>query len=871
MSSAQLLLRRLLEQSGGADESGYLLVLDGEGLENPPDQIATPRGTYSVHRVGTEIGLRHLLWQARGAPLIAVMSDELARRIQKAPDLLRRARNQRVHALSVNDVLEVVLGVRVIGAEAPYLQDLALEYVDRLGLELSHRTLPTVVDRKLLSELLLDVAVGEQVRTGRPAQLLAAWLKELPAWAPNVSQLVRESLPTLHGDEGRLLAWALEEPEMRLRDLVVHGALLTVEAEELPQAAWGPLWKAAALPPLQMDRRILRRTLARLADETLVTLGDASGKLLDEADRVGRSCLLPDQLQTSRILPLAFADRCHRLARQAAEGKAISAADVAWLTDHRAARMHRSDLAVLEALARVTRYLDQPSVLSDDILEQVQAYLRDGAFADLAMLQLRRALAGSAHYHAEAQQTLASARERRDRQNRRFAETLARGYEAALHREGLTPLHRLWKWTVSELWQRSPEERLFLVVLDGCSYPVFLELLQALAQDSTFPLGIAADAEGRVAGMPALALLPSVTSHSRGAIFLGEIPRDPLVAETVFRDQEEARTDRARFNQNASLGSRSRQLFLKGDLSDGGQALLSALKNDSIQVVAAVFNAVDDQIGSSNTGATPRLGPEDIAAFKPGLRTALLAGRKVLVTADHGHSPFVDKSLRSGAGKAPRYVSLGPHDPVPEGFLEIDLAALGGPPERRAFAWKSGAYLGMPQVGYHGGCGLEELVVPLAWLEKEGLQADEPTWWFGSGGLVAASAAARPVQPPIDTPLPSDEIKPKEPEQLTLFNPGQRADELGLPEPILAKLSAEERSVLVLLKENGSARVSELARSLQKSPGRLNGLMRTLRRTLHSAGLVLFADEVLPSGETMYRYQATISDGPKEHVDAAKS
>jgi len=59
----------------------------------------------------------------------------------------------------------------------------------------------------------------------------------------------------------------------------------------------------------------------------------------------------------------------------------------------------------------------------------------------------------------------------------------------------------------------------------------------------------------------------------------------------------------------------------------------------------------------------------------------------------------------------------------------------------------------------------------------------------------------------------------------------------------------------VLLRDNGSARASELADRLKKNPGRLNGLMRTLRRTLHAEGHVLFTDEVLPSGETMYRYQ----------------
>src|SRR5690606_40038963 len=118
-----------------------------------------------------------------------------------------------------------------------------------------------------------------------------------------------------------LLAWALREPEPRLRQLVVHGSVLTVEAPELPKPAWGPLWRAATEAPIEMDRRILRRTLSRLTEETLTALGDAAGSLLAEADRLGRETLTPTQLQTSRVLPLAFADRCHALAQQAAAGK----------------------------------------------------------------------------------------------------------------------------------------------------------------------------------------------------------------------------------------------------------------------------------------------------------------------------------------------------------------------------------------------------------------------------------------------------------------------------------------------------------------------------------------------------------------------
>ena len=55
MSAAQLLLRRLLEQAGGPSETGYMLVIDGEGLENLPDQISTPESSYGVHRVGSEL------------------------------------------------------------------------------------------------------------------------------------------------------------------------------------------------------------------------------------------------------------------------------------------------------------------------------------------------------------------------------------------------------------------------------------------------------------------------------------------------------------------------------------------------------------------------------------------------------------------------------------------------------------------------------------------------------------------------------------------------------------------------------------------------------------------------------------------------
>lgn len=112
------------------------------------------------------------------------------------------------------------------------------------------------------------------------------------------------------------------------------------------------------------------------------------------------------------------------------------------------------------------------------------------------------------------------------------------------------------------------------------------------------------------------------------------------------------------------------------------------------------------------------------------------------------------------------------------------------------------------------------------------------------------------MQPPFVTPLPSDEVPAKRKPQLSLFNPAEKADALPLPPTVLEKLTTDEKSILVLLRETGSARGSELAERLQKNPGRFNGLMVALRRKLHAAGHVLFSDERLPSGEAMYRYQS---------------
>lgn len=875
------LLRKLVEMAGGASaEGGYILALDSEGLERVPDAVDTGKATWTVVQPQTELGLRRVLWKSGGAPFIALISRDLAARLSN--DILRRARRGRVHVLDANDILSIALRVPVTGTEDEAVKRLALENLEAIREAMTLRTLPTIVDQRLLDELLLDVCVGQRLRSEAPGKLLADWLQQKPAWAaPIMTQdlprasggdaperetnavraLLRRNLSSMHGTAGRVLTWALDTPG-GLRAIVVRGPLLALDAK-LGVEVWGELTGALRDAEVGLTEDVLRATVVDLAKVALEALGDAAAPYLTEAETLGRRLVHASVLARSALLPLGLDNRCEAAAKQAARGEAVPASEIVWMRAHRSMRLRESEIDLVEELARLSRYLAEPEAgeasteasNGGGTVDQVRRYQRSGAFADLAATRLGRARAASTSHHREADLVLEAYSTRRNRENLAFAETLAGGYTKGINAKGVTPLHRIWTEVVlrqdPSLRRSGGAGGLYLVVMDGCSYPVFLELLYDLSRQVGQPIGL--PLSGEAAGIPALSLLPTITSHARGATFLGEIPKDPWIPEAVFRDQGERTTDPGRFRQNGWLGDRSRKLFLKGDLADSGRALLDALAGGSIDVVAAVFNAVDDQIGSANTGAMLKVRPHDISGFVPSLRAALAAGRRVLLTADHGHTPFVKKELCVGKGTSARYRELADGEAAPEGFLEIDLSGQGGTPGRKAFAWRLGAYQGSPQVGFHGGASLEEMVVPLAWLVEGGLEAASPAWWYG-GGV--------PIEEPVATPKKA--VKKAErpaPAQAPLLDvrrvaeaPARDLDRWPLDEAVKRALDDAEKAALALVAENGAVRASDLARRVGKPLARLDPFMTQLNRKLHAHGVRWFSAEKLESGEMQYVY-----------------
>lgn len=846
------LLQRLVELAGGARNRGYILALEPEGLGELPEIIVAGPVRYLVDRVHSELGLRRLLARmggAQGAPFIALLPPELARRLP--PDLLRRARRERVHALEVAEILGIALGSPVQGLDHAEQAELAFRHLDALcaGLEKGD-TLPTFVDGDLLDELLAEVILGRRLRGAGAGSVLAALLQRRQPTDEAEAQLLGRLLPRRFGSEGRVLAWATLLPQ-RLTALVENGVLLAIDEPELPPSAWGGLRDAMREQAIGLPEAQLRRVCAELAETALAELdAGLQERLLRTAESQGRQSLTTKVLARSRWLPLGLDNRLAELAQQAAAGDPVSAEAVAELGRHHAHADRAHDIAVVEALARLTRFAAAPRApLGDAVAAHLERYRRDGAFGDLAAQQLRRVMAASGRFRGEADAVLARWRDRRNQDNLAFAQLLAKDYVGALHADGVIPIHKLWQAQVQA--RLAEGRRVLVLLLDGCSYPVFLELLEQLADPAAGGIGLGLPVPADFApaeGLPGMAILPSVTSHSRGALWLGQIPADPLVAELSWSTEKEGVTDPARFKQNAALGSRRRRLFLKGELqADGGAGLRAAAADEGLEVVAAVFNAVDDSIGSSATGLPLDIRADRIAGLLPVLREALRADRDIVLLADHGHSLHEGAHLRVGGGSAPRYIEISTDEAVPDGFLTIPLGGLGGSTQQQAFAWRMGTYLGSrPQVGYHGGCGLEELTIPMAWLQRGGVAADPPGWWVGAVERAAVSMESRPPA-----------RKPDRPAVLPPPNaPGDGAAALArrLPEAVIAALTPDQRRLMERLALYDAATISELAASLDSKVGHLRGAVVNVRKVLVQHHHDVLLVETLPDGDIQVRW-----------------
>jgi hypothetical protein len=413
---------------------------------------------------------------------------------------------------------------------------------------------------------------------------------------------------------------------------------------------------------------------------------------------------------------------------------------LASLRDRYWPKAERPLLGRLEMGVRLLRWLHLSDPAHAEFEDLARWYAAEGSWVDWARTRIRGGYERGALASALARLTSA-VKERRERLNLQFAQTLAVWNNQGAHFRGLRGVESVLEGYIP------PEQPVLVIVLDGMSFAVCREL----SADPTMRRWTPWSPDGREIP-PAVTALPSVTEFSRFSLISGNLARGTQGAE------EAAFASR-------SLGSRQHPpvLFHKNDLaamSDPDSPVLREIANTRRTVVGIVVNAIDDSL-SGPVQIAPDWNLEYLAVLRPVLAEASAAGRVVLLTSDHGHVLDYGSEFRRQDG-SDRYRTGRAEIP---GEFELEGGRVIGS-AITALGREGVRYSAKPRNGYHGGITPEECLVPVVVLaDRENairgwqeVAESAPDWW-----LAGASA-------PAAVPSAVDAAKPKrKTKQVSLF------------------------------------------------------------------------------------------------------
>lgn len=816
-------------------EHDLVLVHESPLLSDVGPSIDVGGDPWRVARVTGELTLRDALPEADR--LIAIVPVGFS----PPMDIAARAYLRRVLDVRADDAVAAVAGRACEAIIDERLVQAIFESLDALRATDGRWSLGGLVTaREVRSEL-----VGAELRAARldrkrDWELLALWIVEGPP-AFRVPSLVRAALEETHPSTGAWLGWALTDGS--LEQLCTAGALL------------GSAGGAARAPAIPGCGEAHHKQLIELVDtairEAWRSVPARASAMLVEAERAARQTKLDPRVH--RLLRVPLEGALSDAANSTAEGRPPDQVEIEGLKRNLHAPEFAESIELAADLARLARFdrLPAPGPVDTDAWF---AHARDDvSWADLAYRRVRRAQDTVPGWQGDAARRVSNEwLSRRDALGAEFAQCLATHWASvASNRDPRQPLalHQLTRCVVRRLVDDGSS--VFLVVLDGCDLASFLEMVDSLPPDRRIGLALpdVRDAVLRddLTAMQALGVavspVPTVTSHSRRALFAGEIPGNSALDDTESTAAN-ATADHSAWKRNTALADLPRRLFLKGELGATGEPLLDALRGKEARVVAAVFNGVDDALSSKETTPIPRWSFGGLGAGAlDALGVAIDHGWCVLVTADHGHTPFVASDRKvAPSGLGQRFSAE-----ASAGSIEFRSGPL--PRQSLHLLARFGAWFGQQRRGFHGGAGIEEVVVPLAFLgrvrgEQEG-RPRPPAWWWSTEQAEPRSTPAVVPPPVVAPPQPAITATPK------------IADA-----PAPGSLSDEEQTIVALLQTNQSVRLSDIARRLKKPPMRASGFMQLLTRKLVETQHATVTLDGLPDGDRIYRYQPMNRDKP---------
>ncbi len=794
------LARALLESldaAGTLTESDDLcLVRATPGLDDAPlplEIVVASGRRWKLAAVEGDLALRVALIDADGGPLLAFTSrdeDAFQADLRERAVLRRTIRPQARHLFSA-----------LVGIESTALDDdrftpplrelLAAGRRDAILGAIRGRTWAHLVRESDAAAVLCVAAFGfdDRYTESFPGDLWASWLREPPFVSDTLTPLASEILRLRYPLYAKLLAAARDgdvaREFSRIASHAHHG-----------DPALAQLARDAARLLRQRDPERLRTLLAE-AESAYIAAGSPdtpapllAGAVAAKARRLALLCRSdrpPTTADVDVLSNFVFADQATRetLVRLARLARGLQLLDETQIatTLHAFAEVFRDQLAWLDRSARRAREVATPD-------PEIAAVREDLAFRWYAL---------------------------RDRWNEAFAVRLASQWSklfAFPGVEGPLVVSDLLKYVIRP---QLADRKTFLIVLDGCDVPTFLEIASAFygagATPASFDL--------------ALSAIPTVTGHARRALFGGGIPNDKIGDDDCAADASE--DHKAFEGPNPFLDGFARKLFLKGDLGDGGADLTAMLQmpESAPQLVAAVFNDIDDAIASKEHSVLAERTLERCTkAFRDAFFAALENGWSIVITADHGHTPYRQPDLKASTEHA-RFTLLKPKTTAPAGTVVFEIGA--GLPYRVAALWQLGAHAGPQHLGYHGGASLEEMLVPLVVYDRSNVRAESllpPSWW-DDAAIVSLRERPAPAIERIPTEAPSS-IR-------------VQARAVLAKDPLLLQ-------ILERLNEAGFLDATQLGNAVGLPPARIRFFVTGLIGRLRAAGIeppVIIEDEPL--------------------------
>lgn len=596
-------------------------------------------------------------------------------------------------------------------------------------------------------------------------------------------------------------------------------------------------------------------------------------RVLEVGDRLFQSLHLSTFTHISDDLPGSFEARLIKLGEALRAYLENSSTDTAAAVDsavdhaarHRLAAMGTLRKLRMEMAAKLVRRLEQEhrpaQSVTADLAGSVGEYIRDGAFIDRARLSLLGGdeLPGLTQSYQALRERVRALRER---QNSRFAESLYawQGTGCGVLPD-VVPVERILAEIVAPLARQAP---VLVLVMDGLSYPIFLEIVDdALKCGWTELLPI-----GRARPYAGLATIPSVTGISRASLLCGRLCSGQMAQE------------KAGFSSHPDLTTLSRSsakpmVFHKGEITDGmglSEEVRNAVGTPERKIVAVVYNAVDDHLSGSDQ-LQPHWNLDTLRLIRPLLYEARLGGRVVVVTSDHGH--VLDEStVAGGSGIGDRWRSPEPESGPQEKCLEGGRVLTPTGETRVVVPWTESLRYGPKKNGYHGGISLQEMVVPIGILTPPGIAPPAayrqigpsfPEWWERT----VPAAMAVPIVPArlLGTPLPIRKTKKpaaSDRRQENLFGevaekPPQRSGDDWIASLLASSLYQNQRQLAAratlkdeeiralleaLAERGGKLSKAALAQRLNLPLMRVSGFINAARRLLNvDQASVLSLDE----------------------------